>query len=349
MPEKYSPFNESEIGRWDDFVESHPKGSPFHLSGWIRTIYETYAFEPLLYICKDGGGKISGVLPFFLIKSFITGTRIVSLPFSDYGGPLFSNGEEGKDLLERIREERNNRIRYFEIRGFLSNNCGFVEHNYYKRHVLQLFPDPEKVLKKVDKRTIQYSVRKAQRQLVEVREENNQQGMEELYRLNKLTRMKHGIPSQPLKFFRALLENIVLKGNASILLALYDRKVIAAGFFLKFKETFYYKYNASDPNYLSKVTANHLLTWRAIEKACQEGYLFFDFGRTSPDNSGLMRYKEMWGANPSELPYFYYPGIKGTSSIEERNIIYRMLTAIWRRLPDRLIETIGPAILKHSA
>ena len=56
MPEKYSPFNESEIGRWDDFVESHPKGSPFHLSGWIRTIYETYAFEPLLYICKDGYG-----------------------------------------------------------------------------------------------------------------------------------------------------------------------------------------------------------------------------------------------------------------------------------------------------
>jgi serine/alanine adding enzyme len=334
------------MSQWDDFVNSHPKGSPFHLSGWIKTIHETYSFEPLLYVCKNEGGNISGVLPFFFIRSVFTGTRIVSLPFSDYCGPLCTDEEEENDLLERIIKERKNGIRYVEIRGILSNNCGFIEHNYYKRHILQLFPDPPKVLKKIDKRTIQYSIRKAQRSGVEVREENNQQGMEEFQRLNKLTRMKHGVPSQPSKFFKSLLENMVLGGNASILVALYDSKVIAAGFFLKCKETFYYKYNASDPDYLSKVTPNHMLTWHAIEMACLQGYHFFDFGRTSPDNEGLMRYKEMWGAQPMDLQYYYFPEIRGAASTEEKGLPYRILTKIWRSLPEVIVEVIGPKIYK---
>jgi serine/alanine adding enzyme len=349
MLEKYSLFNASEMNQWDDFVKSHPKGSPFHLTGWAKTICETYAFEPLLYVCKDGDGRISGVFPLFLIKSLFTGTRIVSLPFSDYGGPLFTNEEKKNDFLERIIEERKNRIRYFEIRGVLSSNCGFVEHSYYKRHVLQLFPDPPKVLKKVDKRTIQYSIRKAQRSGVEVREENNQQGMEEFQRLNKLTRMKHGVPSQPSKFFKSLLENMVQRGDATILVALYGSKVVAAGLFLKCNETFYYKYNASDPGYLSKVTPNHLLTWRAIEMACLQGYHFFDFGRTSPDNEGLMRYKEMWGAQPMDLGYYYFPKVRGAASTEEKGLPYRMLTKVWRSLPEAIIDVIGPKIYKHTA
>lgn len=349
MLEKYSLFNESEMRQWDDFVKFHPKGSPFHLSGWIKTIHDTYSFEPFLYVLKNESGNISGVSPFFFIRSVFTGTRVVSLPFSDYCGPLCTNEEEENDFLERIIKERKNRIRYVEIRGVLSKNSGFIEYNYYKRHTLQLFPDPRKVLKKVDKRTIQYSIRKAQKSGVEVREENNQQGMEEFQRLNKLTRMKHGVPSQPSNFFKGLLENIVLRGNASILVALYDSKVIAAGFFLKCKDTFYYKYNASDPDYLSKVTPNHMLTWHAIEMACLQGYDFFDFGRTSPDNEGLMRYKEMWGAQPMDLQYYYFPKIRGAASTEEKGLPYRILTKIWGSLPEAIVEVIGPTIYRHTA
>ena len=203
------------------------------------------------------------------------------------------------------------------------------------------------VRKNIDKRTIQYSIRKAERVGIEIKEENNQYGIEEFYRLNMLTRKKHGVPSQPKKFFENLLDHMISKGHAFILLAIYDSKAIAGSMFFKANKIIHYKYNASDPDYLKKTSPNHSLTWHAIKQGCMEGYRFIDFGRTSPDNKGLMRYKEMWGAETIDLPYFYYPQIKGASSTEESGLLYRMVTGVWRSLPDPIIEKIGPMIYKH--
>lgn len=341
--------DESEAEQWDAFVESHPEGSPYHLSCWLRTIQKTYSFKPLMYVLKNGNGKISGIFPCFFIRSLFTGSRVVSLPFSDQCGPLFNDHHQEKDALAEIVEEHGNQVSYIEIRSPLSEESGFACHNYYKRHILQLSPDPSEVRKGINKRTIQYSIRKAKKVGVEIKEENNQFGIEEFYRLNMLTRKKHGVPSQPMKFFRNLFEYMVSKGYAFILLAFYDSKVIAASLFFKFKETLHYKYNASDPQYLSGAKPNHLLTWHAIEQGCLGGHRFLDFGRTSPDNKGLTRYKEMWGARPVDAPYYYYPRITGASATEESGKLYKTMTSIWRKLPEPILERIGPMIYKHTA
>lgn len=57
-----------------------------------------------------------------------------------------------------------------------------------------------------------------------------------------------------------MFHNMISKGHASILLAIWDSKTIAAGIFIKFKKTIYYKYNVSNPLYMSKKAPNHLLT-----------------------------------------------------------------------------------------
>lgn len=339
--------NEMQTRHWDDFVESHANGTPFHLISWIRTIQETYSLKASLFALSDGSGVISGIFPFFLIKTAMLGSRIVSLPFSDYCGPLFNEFGQEDEFIRKIITENTNRVKCIEIRGKLNNDCGLVAYNYYKRHILDLLPDHSIILAKVDKKTIQYSIRKAIKAGIEIREENNEQGIEEFYRLNKLTRKKHGVPSQPVKFFKHLYDNMIVSGNAFILLASKDSKNIAAGLFFKFKDTIYYKYNVSDPQVLSKLTPNHLLTWYAIEQACIKGYRFFDFGRTSPDNVGLMRYKKMWGAEPLDLPYFYHPKIKGAVSMEGDNWKYRIITSVWRSLPDTVVDMIAPLIFKH--
>ena len=347
MLTKFSLDNESETKKWDEFVASHPKGSPYHLSCWLRTLQETYSFEPLLYVDQDDSGDIIGVLPCFIIRSLLTGSRLVSLPFSDYGGPLFKDQSGEKDVLREIIKEHESSVKYIEIRSPLQESSGFVCHNYYKGHILNLEVDLSALRKNIDKRTIQYSIRKAERAGIEIKEENNRHGIEEFFRLNMLTRKKHGVPFQPKKFFENLLDNMVLKGYAFILLAIYDSKAIAGSLFFKSNKIIHYKYNASDPDYLKKTSPNHSLTWHAIKQGCMEGYRFLDFGRTSPDNKGLMRYKEMWGTKTIDLPYFYYPQIRGASSTEESSLLYRMITGVWRSLPDPIIEKIGPMIYKH--
>jgi CelD/BcsL family acetyltransferase involved in cellulose biosynthesis len=336
----------SDEEKWDEFVRSHPKGSPFHLTCWIRMIQKTYSFEPLLYAYINGTGSISGIFPFFMVKGPFGGTRVVSLPFSDYCGPLFDDEFEESESLIKIIEEYKNRVKCIEIRSKMSNAHGLDCFCHYKRHVLKLLPDPVQLLTTMDKKTIQRCIKRAEKLGVKIREENNERGLEEFYRLNQLTRKKHGVPSQPKSFFKNLFDQVILSGNGYILLATIDSKVISGAVFLRFKDTVYYKYNASDPEYLSKMTPNHLLTWRAIEQACLEGYSSFDFCRTSPDNLGLMRYKEMWGADPLDLPYYFYPQVKGATSMEGSGLLYRIFTSAWRALPDSLVEAIGPKIYR---
>ncbi len=315
----------------------------------MHIIQETYAFKPLMYAYKDGSGNISGVFPCFLIKSLVTGSRIVSLPFSDHCGPLFKDKRQEKEVLSEVVKKHGLQVKYIEIRSPVAHDSGLICHNYYKHHILNLDSNASEVSKKLNKKTIQYSIRKARRAGVEIREENTLRGIGEFYRLHMLTRKKHSVPCPPEKLFQKIFDHMVSSGRAFILLAIYDSKTVAASLFFRFKKTVYYKYNASDPEYLSKTTPNHLLTWQAIEQACHEGYRFFDFGRTSPDNVGLMRYKEMWDAKPVDLPYYYYPQIKGVSSIEESGLLYRILTGIWRSLPDPIMQKIGPMIYRHTA
>jgi hypothetical protein len=337
----------SEMAQWDDFVNSHEKGTPFHLSYWLRTIHDTYSFKPLLCVSRDEHNCLSGVLPFFQLKSLIMGNRLVSVPFSDFCPPLFRNKEDELQVIQGVLDNYSRKIKYIEIRGSLSENSGFCGHSGYKHHFLKLSSNPLAVKNKFNKKTIIYSIRKAENGGVEIVEDNSEKGMQEFYKLNILTRKKHGIPPQPKNFFVNIFRHIITKGHGTLRIALWNSKPIAAGLFLQHKDTVYYKYNASDPVFMLRKSPNHLLTWAAIEKACRAGYLFFDFGRTSVNNAGLNRYKEMWGAESRDLTYFNYPPSKEVASKNEKGVLYQAATRCWRLMPSVISSKIGPLIYKH--
>jgi len=347
MLDKISLYDNDSIRQWDEFVESHPNGTPYHLSHWLRTIHRTYSFKPLMYVEKNSNGEIIGVFPCFLIKTFFTNARLVSIPFSDYGGPLFKEDIRVEKILKKTIEKHGRSTKYIEIRNSLKENSNFIYCNYYKRHILNLQADLTEIKKGINKKTTLYSIRKAKKAGVEIKEENSWYGMEEFYRLNILNRKKHGVPSQPREFFKNLFDYTISKGYGFILLAVHNSKTIAASLFLKSGKRLHYKYSASDPEYLRKVSPNHLLTWHAIKKGVMEGYRSLDFGRTSPKNQGLIRYKKMWGLKEFDLPYSYHPKVSGASSTEENDLRYRMLTNLWKALPSGILEKVGPIIYKH--
>lgn len=336
------------MAQWDEFVNSHSEATPFHLSCWLKTIADTYSYDPLLYVLEDAAAGISGVLPAFLLKSMIMGSRLVILPFSDYCYPLARSEHGQRQVLSHVVDEMKNKAKYIEIRGPLGTPCGFSSHVAYKRHALELCLDFGEVKKNINKRTIQYCVRKAQKAGIEIEEDSSDTGLETFYKLNQLTRKKHGIPSQPKKFFRSLQRNIMQKGYASIYVARLRSSVIAAGLLIKHKKTIYYKYSASDPAFMKIYSPNHLLTWTAIKNACREGYCLFDFGRSSSNNKGLIRYKEMWGASSFDLPYSYFPPqYHEVGPKTERGLVYQMITLFWRLVPNSLASRMGPLLYKH--
>jgi hypothetical protein len=78
---------EEKKNSWDGYVLSHPEGRFCHLTGYRKVVEETYGYKPF-YLVFERDGKILGVFPSFVCKSIIFGTKIVSQPFSEYGGML---------------------------------------------------------------------------------------------------------------------------------------------------------------------------------------------------------------------------------------------------------------------
>ena len=65
--------------------------------------------------------------------------------------------------------------------------------------------------------------------------------------------------------------------------------------YLMFRDTLTYKFNASDTARLD-LRPNHLLMLRGLEMGCEEGYRYFDFGRSEMESIGLRAFKSQWGS-----------------------------------------------------
>ena len=70
-----------------------------------------------------------------------------------------------------------------------------------------------------------------------------------------------------------------------------------------FRGTLYNPWASSLRQY-SKYSPNMLLYWKMLEFACDNGFNYFDFGRSSLDE-GTYKFKKQWGASPVPLPWQY--------------------------------------------
>lgn len=338
--------------RWNSFVQSHPYGNIYQHSCWMKVLTLTYEHtKPLCFVLEDQSGDIRAAIPCFIVRSKLTGTRIVSLPFSSYCDPLVYDKKDLIKLLDCIiKEVENNTASYYELRAFKSQDLidgnRLTSHNYQKNHVLDIKEGFETVKRAFHKNCIVRSVKKAVKSSVKIREGCLEQDLKQFYYIHAITRRRQGLPIQPYKFFRNMWEVLYPRGYFTLLLAELDGKAIAGIVLFKFKDIVSFEHGASIPKYLA-VRPNHLLLWTGIEMACSEGYHYFDFGKTLPENKGLLDFKRRWGAKMYDLPYFYYPQVKGVMSLEEKDLRNKLLQFLGKSLPLSLAKIIGAIAYHH--
>jgi len=337
--------------RWDDLVSVHKYGSIYHQSAWKEVIETTYGYTPLYFVHEGDEGKLKGGLPFFLIKSRITGTRLVSLPFSDFCGPLAGTQEDLNMLVSAaVAAKEQLRASYVEIRTCrnpaIFSEYRMKEHTQYCNHVLALDDDAQALRKSFHKSCIQRSIKKAESSKICIKIGRTEKDMRTFYDLHTLTRRKHGLPVQPYAFFYNMWTLMYPKNLICLLLAEEGKRAIAGVVLFRFKDTMYFEYGGSDGRYLEN-RPNHLLLWRAIEMACNEGLKYFDFGRTSVDNGGLMAFKSRWGAEEHPLHYFFLPDVRGMSATKRTGLMYIIFTKIGQRMPSSILRLGGRVFYKH--
>jgi len=103
--------------RWDDLVARHDRASAFHQHGWLESLSRTYGYQPLVLTTAPVGKPMRDGIVFCRISSWITGTRIVSLPFADHCDPLIDDKMDLAGFLQRLQAERKSQQwRYIELR-----------------------------------------------------------------------------------------------------------------------------------------------------------------------------------------------------------------------------------------
>ena len=336
-----NPLSGSE---WDDLVAGHPEATVFHTSAWARVLTRTYGHSPV-YLQYTGSGESVALLPLMEVSSRVTGRRGVCLPFSDFCGPLLSANSAAAALTDEIcRAAAERNWKHIELRSGAFEPAGERVGTFFA-HTLDLSGGEVAIFARFQP-SVQRAIRKAEKSGVVVEISQTAGAMEEFYRLHRQTRRSHGAPPQPFAFFRHIQEEIIAPGLGFTALARSGAGCIAASIFFHRAGAGLYKFGASEKQH-QNVRPNHLTMWAGIRHLLNCGGRTLHFGRTSPDDEGLRRYKRSWGATEQMLSYLRFdpPRQRWISVPPSKPAGFR--ESVFSRLPLAVNALAGQLIYPH--
>lgn len=335
--------------RWAEFTRAHPQACPFHSAAWLRTLQQTYSYEPVAFTTCGPGQQLSNGVLFCRVRSWLTGSRLVSLPFADHCEPL-ADSADLTSILEHVADYSNrHHMRYVEVRPIraslpLNDGVHFASASQYVLQTLDLAEPIDSVFRHFNKNSVQRQLRRNKREELVYEESAGPALLKKFYQLMVMTRRRHRVPPQPMVWFRNLLDNF--GEGARIRLVSKENAPAAAILTVHWNQTTIYKYGCSDPRF-NRMGGTTLLFWEAIQDAKQLGALRFDMGRSDLDNPGLINFKSHWGTDNSPLIYWRFPTpakAKQTNWPRMRELAASVISY----LPDRCLTAVGNALYKHA-
>jgi hypothetical protein len=293
--------------RWAELVERHPSASVFHTTAWLRALEHTYGYRPVAFTTSAPGMELRTAVVFCEIRSWLTGSRLVSLPFSDHCDDFVEDNDHLASICAHVDSERQkNGWRYIELRPRSTSlrDCGLTPTDRFCFHSLDLRPGSGLLFQAFHKDSVQRKIRRAEREHLVCEEGRSEELLTIFYRLFSITRRRHRLPPQPFEWFRNLAN---FAGPAmTIRIARYRARPIAAILTLRHRDTVVYKYGASEAAF-HNLGGVHFLFWKTIQDAVSQGCSSLDMGRSDLENTGLLIFKDRWGAARSLVTYWRTP------------------------------------------
>ena len=347
------PATAADEARWDAYVLAHPASEKHHLWGWRRVIERTFGHATPYLLAEGQGGAVAGVLPLAQVKSLLFGNHLVSLPFCNYGGILAGSPEAERALFEeavglatrlgasQLELRHLNPLAWFE-------ECranGGAAHYSTRRHKVSMrlaLPETPDALWESFKSKLRSQVRKPAKEGCTAAI-GGMELMADFYRVFAENMRDLGTPVYPVTLF----ENVMAEfgGTSHICCVYHAGSPVAAGLVVGFKERLEIPWASSLRSHNS-LAPNMLLYWSLLEFACRSGYRTFDFGRSTAGAS-THRFKEQWGARPVELSWHCWSQNAAPADLSPGNKKFELAIAVWRHLPLKLANNLGPSIVKY--
>lgn len=330
---------------WNKFA-LEVSDSPFHLFQWKGIFEKVYDYECQFMLAEDKG-EIVGIFPMAVIRSRWFGFRMCSLPFLDYGGPLFrlEKADLGLCLKSFIDSLRSNaeKVDYVEIRSppqveafdYLKGifHTGNVK---YLSFLINLNRSFSEIWQKDFNSDMRRKIRKAAKNGISIAEQNFAEVSDEFYHAYLLAMKRLGSPPHRIEFFDALFKMLGTEHTKFFSIAVGNRLIGGAIVFLG-NSTMHYGYEVVTPECKS-LRPTYLLYSEMLKWGCENGFHVFDTGRTLY-GSGVYSFKRQWKGTENFLPY-YYRGKKIPK--EDPREKFSALSRLWSEfLPLSLTSKIG--------
>ena len=336
-------LNEGELSAWDHFVECHLQASVYHLSIWRHIISKAFGKRWYLLAVLEGNTICAG-LPVVHMKSLLFGNFLVSMPYVNYGGLLAKDEQFSEPILQGVIEfGRQLGVRHIELRH-LENVYPHLPSRQEKVSMWLSLPETAQELMQGFKSKLRSQIRKGEKNDLGVKV-GGVELLEEFYTIFAHNMRALGTPVYGRELFRLILEAFP-ESSRLVVVTGEGPQPLAAGFLLGYRDRIEIPWASSLRAY-NHLQSNMWLYWNCLKYACERGYRFFDFGRSTA-GSATFKFKAQWGAQPVGH-YWHYYLTKGSSMplLNQQNPRFRLATNVWQCLPLSVTRLMGPAIVKH--
>ena len=220
-----------------------------------------------------------------------------------------------------------------------------IEHVLIKDYytfVLDLSAGKEETWKKSIKSKTRNQVRKAQKANYTVKV-GGLDLLDDFYTVISTAWRDLGTPTHSKAFYRNIIQELRKSEecSAEFIVMYIEGKPASAACLIQDSFAIHHPYAATLKQY-NHLCLNNALYWEIICHAIEKGISSFDLGR-SKKNQGTAPYKKSWGAEEVQLYYYYLN--KSAHQNEEENKIVQFLIQVWKRLPLKIANFMGPKFI----
>lgn len=340
---KVSEATFADARAWDAFVDTHPRGTFFHLYRWRDVLAGSVGFEPI-YLIARREQNIVGVLPMMHVRSLLFGNAMVSLPFCVQAGILADDATALDALLvmARARAEAA-RVNYLELRHAerltQDLHCKDATYVNFKRDLAATIDQNMKAIPRKQRAM----VRKGMAAGLVSREESHLDAFFPIY----ATSVRNlGTPVFPQSYFHALYA--AFHDRCRVTTVYHGETPVASVLSFLYKNTVMPYYGGGLPA-ARDLKAYDFMYWEVMRSACEAGSSTFDYGRSKVD-SGSYSFKKNWGFEPTPLAYEYHLiGSREMPNRNPNNPRFSLAVQAWKKLPLPVANLIGARISPYLA
>lgn len=337
--------SDADAADWDSLVSRVSESTPFHLWNFSKSLTSSYGYEFYgLMALKDN--QIQGILPIVRVRSLFFGDRLISIPFADYGGPVGAASAFPIliDAARRLAPQLG--VKEIQLRDSTCDvhdiDTQFSKISRYVTFEVKLDNDLDSRIGRKTRNTI----RRAERSSAEIRE-MLPSDLPAFYRVYLQTQKRLGSPPHSLALFESLFSRLSAQGVAKFLAAEIDGTLLAAVVLFCHKQELFWWNSVVETRQLRK-NLTTLLLWKTANWAIRNGFSKLNMGRTRPYTS-VYDFKSHWGGREAPLSEYVAVAHGGATMVDPEQLRFRLLSAVWSRLPISLQRRLGPRIVRGIA